>query len=518
MREHVRLEDGIATIEAQTTPGRHVRPVGEDLATGELLFAPGRRLGPVDVAAAAAAGVTELTVHRRPLVAILPTGDELRPADAHLAPGELADTNSLMLEAQAREAGCDTHRGPILPDDPELLAVSLRAAAREADLIVLVAGTSAGRQDHAPAVLRRCGRIVVRGVAMRPGHPVVLGIVDRTPVIACPGYPVSAALAFDELALPLLASLSGAPAAHRPAVAARLATDVASKPGSDERLRVRLGTVAGLRVAVPLRRGASVLTSLAQADGLLTIPAERDGFAAGAAVEAEVLRSCAPVDGVVLLAGAPDRALDLLALAVADAGARVAFCEMAPDAALALVNAGLCHAAAVAGTPSTSPVDAGGGGHLAIRLAESEIAFAFDGYLPHSATPYELLDSHARVVVGPPGTPARRLLDELLRDTPGHACAITEVRSDAAAVAAVAAGHADCAVSALPAARHAGLDTLPLGRAGLDLVVHRSAADDDAAVAALLEALASRGLAGALEADGYDVERSQIKTDLEART
>jgi putative molybdopterin biosynthesis protein len=350
----------------------------------------------------------------------------------------------------------------------------------------------------------------------------VLGVVDRTPVMACPGYPVSAALAFDELALPLLASLEGAARVRRPAVAARMAADVRSKPGSDERLRVRLGTVAGLRVAVPLRRGASVLTSLAHADGLLTIGADRDGVAAGAAIEAEVLRACAPVDGVVLLAGAPDRALDLLALAVADAGgpARVAFCEMAPDAALELVNAGLCHAAAVAGSPSAPAVDCGGGGHMAVRLAEAEIAFAFacDGHLPHSLTPYELLRADVRVVVGPLGTPARRVLDELLRDAGGHACAITEVRSDAAAVAAVVAGHADGAVSALPAARHAGLATLPLGRAALDLVIHRSPADHDTAVAALLEALGSRALAHALEADGYDVERSPMKSDLEATT
>ncbi len=209
-------------IDAPVAPGTHVRGVGEDVATGELVLAPGRRLGAMDLALAAAAGHAELAVHRAPVVAILPTGDELRPAAAELAVGELADTNSIMLEAQAREAGCRTVRAPILPDDPDRLAAAIRDAAGRADLVLVIAGTSAGRGDHAPDVLRRIGRIVVRGVAMRPGHPAVLAVVDGTPVMGCPGYPVSAALAFEDLAVPLVAAMSGAAAAEAPRVPAAL--------------------------------------------------------------------------------------------------------------------------------------------------------------------------------------------------------------------------------------------------------------------------------------------------------
>ena len=230
--------------------------------------------------------------------------------------------------------------------------------------------------------------------------------------MACPGYPVSAALAFDALALPLLASFEQAAAPRRPVAAAQLAAGVRSKPGSRELLRVRLGTVAGRRVAVPLRRGASVLSSLAQADALLAVPAERDGLRAGAAVGAELLRD---LDDAVLLAGAPDRALDRLALALAGSP-RLAFCEMAPAEAVALVRARGCHAAAFAG-----PLDDPDGRLEAVRLAEVEVVLAGD----------VALRPGVRVAVGPAGTPAREVLD-----ADGGAYEIVEARSDAAAFAA----------------------------------------------------------------------------------
>jgi putative molybdopterin biosynthesis protein len=276
------------------------------------------------------------------------------------------------------------------------------------------------------------------------------------------------------------------------------------KRGSRHRVRVRIGTVAGRRVAIPLRGGASVLTSLAHADALLAIAPEHDALPAGAVVQAELLRPAADLDAALLVAGVPDRALDLLALAVAaaDSGrgtARVAFCQMAPDEAVALVRDGLCHAAAVAGAAGSPPIDDGGGRLVAVRLAECDVVLAVAADEHHPSTPNDLLRPGLRVVVGPHGTLAYPLLE-------AAACEIAAVRSDAAAVAAVAAGHADCAAVALPAARIAGLATVPLGRSAVDLLIRRSVArDGDPAVRAVLEVLRSSGLARALEADGYDV-------------
>jgi putative molybdopterin biosynthesis protein len=505
IRERVRLDEAVAEIEAEASPGQHVRPVGEDIAASELLLSPGRRLRPVDLACAAAAGVNRVTVRRRVGVAILPSGNELRPAEATLAPGELVDTNSLMLDALAREAGCETWVGPILPDDPDRLSEAVVAAAAEADLVLLVAGTSAGRHDFAPEVLRRCGRIVVQGVSMRPGHPAVLGMVAGTPVMGCPGYPVSSAVAYDELARPLIEWLQGASVSCPAAVGAHLATDVRSKPGARRLVRARIGVVDGGRVAMPLRGGASVLTSLVHADALLPIAAEQEGIPAAAPIEAQLLSGRSGAEGALLIGGAPDLALELLALSFAETQAgrgRVAFCEMPGEDALALVAEGMCHVAAVSGSAGARP--RGRGGLRALRLADCSVGLVgVSGRVPTTAV-HELLCSGVPVAVGPHGTLARRILEDMTRGRADRARSLVEARSDAAALAMVNGGCADWAVTTVPAARRVGADVTPLGRAALDLLIHRGVGERDPLVRALLETLQSQSLAVALDRAGYE--------------
>jgi molybdopterin molybdotransferase/putative molybdopterin biosynthesis protein len=169
-----------AEIRAAVPPYQHVRSIGEDISAAELLLPEGHRLRPIDAAACAAAGVTEVEVRRQPKVVVVPTGDEIRPIDAELAPGEIPDTNSLMLAAQAREAGCVASVTDIVPDDPDLITAALRDAAEQADLVILIAGSSAGRDDYSARVIAATGTLAVHGVAVRPGHPVVLGTVGTT--------------------------------------------------------------------------------------------------------------------------------------------------------------------------------------------------------------------------------------------------------------------------------------------------------------------------------------------------
>jgi hypothetical protein len=252
-----------------------------------------------------------------------------------------------------------------------------------------------------------------------------------------------------------------------------------------------------------------VLTSLVHADALLAIPVGRDAVPAAAAVEPELLRAGTDLDGALLLAGAPDLALELLAIAMADAGrrrgtTRVAFCEMAPEDAVALVRDGLCHAAVVAGSRGTPTSEHADGPLTGVRLAECEIVLALAADPGRAAAaPGDLLRPGVRILVGPHGTPARRVLEDAVRAIGAPACEITEVRSDAAALATVAAGYADCAASTAPAAQRAGMTRIPLGRAALDLVTHRAVRGRDPAVRALLDTLRSRSLAAALEWAGY---------------
>jgi putative molybdopterin biosynthesis protein len=294
MREHLRRRpDGSVALPGPVPAGQHVRQVGESVRAGAELVPAGRVLRPADLAAAAAGGHRELDVRRRPVVTIVPTGDEVRPLGTVLAPGELLDTNSVMLAATLRERGCRVRVTPIQPDDPARIAAAVRGAAvrgAAADLVLVLAGSSAGRDDHTAGVVRGLGAVVVHGVAVRPAHPVLLGLVHggagsdpadgdpAVPVVGVPGYPVSAALAVELFALPLLADLQRCRPEPARAVGARLRSAVASRPGVEEYVLVAL---PGDGTALPLARGAGAQTALARADAVLRIDAARTGHEAG---------------------------------------------------------------------------------------------------------------------------------------------------------------------------------------------------------------------------------------------
>src|SRR5580692_2573249 len=348
MREHVHYDaGGRAELRAAVPPYQHVRSIGEDVAAGELLLPEGHRLRAADLAAMAAAGQTAASVRRKAVVLILPTGDEVVPIGTEPGPGQILDTNSLMLAEQAREAGCEARVLPIEPDDPDRIAAVVKTAADECDLLIVIAGSSAGRDDYTARVVASAGTLAVHGVAVRPGHPVVLGVVGQTPVLGAPGYPVSAALTFDIFAVPLLAELSGAPPRRRPATTARLARKLASPLGMDDWVRVRLGVVGGEVVATPLPRGAGVLTSLVRADGLLVVPAGVEGHHAGSTVPVELLRGLDEISGTIVAIGSHDLVLDLAASALRadDAMVTLASSNVGSLGGLVALRDGLCHIA-----------------------------------------------------------------------------------------------------------------------------------------------------------------------------
>ncbi|MEA2284856.1 MAG: molybdopterin molybdotransferase [Solirubrobacteraceae bacterium] len=521
MREHVHYEGDRAELRAAVVPYQHVRSIGEDVSATELLLPEGHRLRAVDIAAAAAAGATDVLVHRRPVVAVLPTGDEIRPVGSDTAPGEILDTNSLMLAAQAEELGAEARRLPIEPDDPERIAAAVRAAAAEADLVVVVAGSSAGRDDHTAAVIERAGTLAVHGVAVRPGHPVVLGAVDATPVLGAPGYPVSAALTFEIFAAPLLAGLEGAAPPERPRARARVARKLASSMGMDDWIRVRLGRVGGALVATPLPRGAGVLTSLVRADGLLVVPAGLEGHHAGEDVEVALLRGVGEIDRTIVAVGSHDLVLDLAAseLRAVDPGVTLASSNVGSLGGLVALRDGLCH---IAGSHLLDPATGeytlpyvdrvlGDRDIAVVRLVHRE-----QGLIVAAGNPLGLegIDDLARpgvrYVNRQRGAGTRVLLDhELARRgispeaIPGYA---REEHTHLAVAAAVAAGRADAGLGVMAAARAFGLGFVPVTREPYDLVVATETLEHPvtAPLWALLEDPAFRAAVEAL--GGYGTE------------
>jgi putative molybdopterin biosynthesis protein len=497
MREHVhRTADGRAELRAGVPPYQHVRSIGEDISATELLLPEGHRLRPVDVAACAAAGATDLLVRRKPLVVIIPTGDEIRPVGADLKPGEILDTNSLMLAAQARETGCDALVTEIIADDPDLITAALRSAADEADLVILIAGSSAGRDDYTARVVAAAGTLAVHGVAVRPGHPVVLGTVaGGTPVLGAPGYPVSAALTFDIFAAPLLAALEGAGPRERPSTTARLARKLASAIGTDDWVRVRLGRVEGEVVATPLPRGAGVLTSLVRADGLLVVPAGVEGHHAGEQVRVELLRGLGEISRTIVAIGSHDLVLDVAAseLRAADPLITLASSNVGSLGGLVALRDGLCH---LAGShlldPSTGEytlpyVDRllGGGPEIAVvRLVHRDQGLLVAPGNPLGLTGIDdLTRPGLRYVNRQRGAGTRALLDHELAQRDISQSQVNgysrEEHTHLAVAAAIAAGRADTGMGILAAARAFGLDFIPVAREPYDLVLRTSVRDDD---------------------------------------
>ena len=306
---------GEVEVTAAAVPWQHVRQVGEDVIAGEVLLPACWRISPYDLAHLLAGGVTTVRVWRKPRVAIIPTGSELVPAGQPLAPGELPEFNSVVLAALIKEWGGQPERWPIVPDDRERLKFAVEAALDGSEIVVINAGSSAGREDFAAAVIAELGRVLTHGVAIRPGKPVILGIVGKKPVVGIPGYPVSAVLCLELFVRPIIHRLLRQDMFLRPRAWAVLVRKLYSPLGQEEFVRLRLGRIKkeeeGL-VAVPLDRGAGITKSLSQADALLRVPRLSEGYPAGSKVEVELLRDPAAVEKTLLCLGSHDLALDIL--------------------------------------------------------------------------------------------------------------------------------------------------------------------------------------------------------------
>jgi molybdopterin molybdotransferase/putative molybdopterin biosynthesis protein len=512
------------------SPWQYVRPLGEDIVQTELVLPRGHRVRPVDIGALLNAGFTAVPVRRRPVVSVIPTGTELVEDPADLGPGKVMESNSWTLAAFARAAGAEPGRMNLIRDDYGLIKDAVASALEASDVVVVNAGTSAGREDFTRAIIEELGSVAVHGVAMRPGKPVVLGAARGTPVIGLPGFPVANYRGAQEFLGPMLAELQGLPAAQGARLKARLARKLFSAPGFDEFVQVKLGRVDDEVVAVPLARGSGVSMSLVRSDGVVRVPPESEGIERWREVSVILHDPDMNIDGTILAIGSHDVSLDLLASRIRqeDASLSLASANVGSMGGIMAIRQGQAH---IAGTHLLDP-DTGEFNvpYVLRQLTGDEVLLVTlglrsQGLMVPRGNPRgirgieDLSRSDVLIVNRQKGSGTRLLLDYRLNqegiDPGGVAGYEREVFTHTAVAAAVAGGTADTGLGVLAAAKALGLEFIPVASERYDLLVLRSFARTRG-YRALMSALRDRGYRREVEAlGGYDLSGSGDEVPLE---
>ncbi len=539
MIENVQNGDlpGALVIRSSVAPWQHVRPMGEDMVATELVLPANHVLRPVDLGAVAGSGHAVISVRRKPRVAVIPTGSELvsvddvvgakgpSPSELHdPQPGRIIEFNSLVIAAQIESWGGQATRWPIVRDDYDSIRVAVIEAAHTHDLVLVNAGSSAGSEDYTAHVIADLGELLVHGVAVRPGHPVIFGMLEEspTPVIGVPGYPVSAALTGEIFIEPLIRHWLGLPPAEPPTLDAIISRKVMSPTGDDEYMRVTVGQVGERVIATPLSRGAGVISSLVRADGIVRIPRFSEGLDAGGAVTVHLYRQPAEIARTIVAIGSHDMTLDLLAqfLAERTPARRLSSANVGSLGGLVALKRGEAH---LAGAHLLDP-DTGDYNWryidqylpdcdvVLITLVNREQGLIVMPGNPKGVTGFEsLVGEGLRFVNRQRGAGTRILLDYELSQRGIDPAAVQgydrEEYTHLAVAAAVASGTADCGLGVRAAARALKLDFVPVGWERYDLVIPREHYQSDV-LAPLLDLLHDGAFRAAVAAlPGYDVEK-----------
>jgi len=504
-------------------PWNHVRLVGEDVVATELLLPRAHRLRPYDLGALLAAGHTTVRVKARPRVGIIPTGDELIQPGEEAKPGAVIDFNSTVLAAFVREWGGTPVKYPRAKDDSNLLKAALLRGAEECDLVTIIAGSSAGEHDLTADVVAAAGELLAHGIDVMPGKPAVLGCAMGKPVLGVPGYPVSAIVIAREILRPAVEKFLSIAAPSYPTVRAVVPKKIASHLGLEEFIRVTLGRVGEKLVAVPLARGAGVITTMVHADGLMRIPSLVEGLNAGEDVEVELLRPIADIENTILCTGSHDLAIGVLEdqLKLRHPELKIAATNVGSLGGLLALQRGETH---MAGThlldPDTGvynipdiqrtiaklPV-------VLVHLAQREQGILIACGNPKSITSLQgLARNGVRFVNRQAGSGTRVLLDYQLKKLHIDPAAIAgyerEEFTHMAVGVAIASGLADAGLAVRAAANALGLDFIPVATEEYDLLISCSFFES-ARGAELLKIICADGFKQAVTAlGGYNTAQA----------
>lgn len=309
----IEIGDGKVQILKAAYPWQHVRPIGEDIVATEMILPSRHKIRSIDVGALISGGIEKVKVYKKPKVGIIPTGSEIIEDVSQLQVGKIIDSNSRVFEGLVLENGGIPNRYGPVEDDYDKLKEAILKGVEENDLLIIGAGSSAGSQDYTANIIRELGEVVVHGVAMKPGKPTILGIIDGKPVVGIPGYPVSAYLVFETFVIPLILKYIGLEEEKEVFQQAIISKKITSSLKNRELIRVNLGYVNDKLIATPLSSGAGVTMSLVKADGIAIIPQSLEGVDAGNPVNVRILKPLNKIKETLVSVGSHDIIMDILA-------------------------------------------------------------------------------------------------------------------------------------------------------------------------------------------------------------
>lgn len=512
-------KDGAITLYEAAVPWQHVRQIGEDVAAGDMILPSFERITPACMGALLAGGVLSLEAVAKPRVAIIPTGDEIVPPCESPKEGEVMEFNAAIFAGMLRGWGAEPICCPIAPDDPAKIEAALKMALAEADAALLLAGTSAGRDDGTTGVIERLGELCCHGVAIRPGKPVALGAVGGKPVIGVPGYPVSGIIVLEQLVRPVIDRLTMREPEPREHICVTAARRVNSSLKYREFVRATLGfNDEGQLSAVPLAHGAGVVSSFMKADCLIDVPQSAEGYEAGERMNALLLKSISRIERTAVVVGSHDPLIDELSDLMRKSGQ--GYVSSAHVGSMGAIRAVPLGQAQLGGVHLLDPADGSynisyierfipEGGVALVECVQRTQGLMVAKGNPRGLTGFQDIRGLS-YVNRQKGAGTRVLLDYLLKkydimdeELEGYA---REELTHTAVAAQIAAGKADCGLGILAAARIYGLDFIPICGEQYDFLVSLDAMGKPQ-VQAFLALLKSAEFAARLERlGGYELQ------------